>query len=229
MARETNIATLAGAYTAERAAALSGVPKSTIHYWARHRVLAPSVSPERTMLWSYPDLLALRVIYWLRRPKRSREELVIPSTTMRVVRHALHALRDLDLDLFEDGRPTINVTRTGEVVISPPGGPPHRLTGQFLAPDVIDLIAPFDTMEGARGPDLSAPRPRLRIVPGKLSGSPHVVDTRIETCVLAALSGRGFSAERIAQLYPSLDQASIDQAIELEADLQRNLGVQAAA
>lgn len=33
-----------GAYTADRAAALSGVPKSTIHWWARHDVLVPSVS-----------------------------------------------------------------------------------------------------------------------------------------------------------------------------------------
>jgi len=39
-----------GVYTAERAAALSGVPKSTIHYWAREGVLAPSVSAEKVKL-----------------------------------------------------------------------------------------------------------------------------------------------------------------------------------
>lgn len=52
-----------GAYTAERAAALSGVPKSTIHYWARQDILVPSVSAERVKLWSYGDLMALRTIY----------------------------------------------------------------------------------------------------------------------------------------------------------------------
>lgn len=52
-----------GAYTADRAAALSGVPKSTIHYWARKEVLVPSISPERVKLWSYTDLLGLRTIY----------------------------------------------------------------------------------------------------------------------------------------------------------------------
>ena len=58
-----------GAYTAERAAALSGVPKSTVHYWARQDILIPSVSAERVKLWSYGDLMALRTIYWLRQTK----------------------------------------------------------------------------------------------------------------------------------------------------------------
>lgn len=49
-----------GEYTAERAAALSGVPKSTVHYWARQGILIPSGSPERVKLWSYGDLMALR-------------------------------------------------------------------------------------------------------------------------------------------------------------------------
>jgi hypothetical protein len=59
-----------GAYSAERAAALSGVPKSTIYYWARNGHLIPSVS-KSPLLWSYTDLLALRTIYWLRRPKKA--------------------------------------------------------------------------------------------------------------------------------------------------------------
>src|SRR5262249_54325081 len=49
----------AGAYTADRAAALSGVPKSTLHWWARHDVLVPSVSATKVMLWSYADLMGL--------------------------------------------------------------------------------------------------------------------------------------------------------------------------
>jgi DNA-binding transcriptional MerR regulator len=38
-----------GAYSADRASALSGVPKSTIHYWSRHELLEPSVSSERRL------------------------------------------------------------------------------------------------------------------------------------------------------------------------------------
>src|SRR4051794_16328897 len=60
---------LQGAYTADRAAALSGVPKSTIHWWARNDILIPKVSSTKVKLWSYGDLMSLRVIYWLRRKK----------------------------------------------------------------------------------------------------------------------------------------------------------------
>src|SRR2546423_10000114 len=140
-----------GAYTADRSAALSGVPKSTIHYWARKNILVPSVSPERVKLWSYMDLLGLRTIDWLRQPK-SREGMDIPRSKMRMVRRALRRLRELDLEIFEQERPVIAVTRSGEVIISPQGARPETLEGQALSPDLIDLIAPFDTEERTHGP-----------------------------------------------------------------------------
>lgn len=58
-----------GAYKAGRAAALAGVPKSTLHYWSKHDILVPSVSPVRIKLWSFSDLMAARMIEWLRRDK----------------------------------------------------------------------------------------------------------------------------------------------------------------
>lgn len=220
---------LAGAYTADRAAALSGVPRSTIHYWANHEILVPSVSAERVKLWSFADLLALRVIYWLRQPKVAADEREIPRTTMTGIRRALRKLGALELELFERGRPTIGVSRGGEVVIMPPGRPPELTSGQLLNQGLIDIIAPFETRKGVRGPDLNTPRPLLRIVPGKLAGSPHVVDTRVETRVLAALAARGFSTDKIRRLYPSLERAAIEQAIDLENALAENLAHQAAA
>jgi hypothetical protein len=77
-----------GAYPVERAAALSGVPRSTVHDWARKDVLVPTISAERTMLWSYGDLMGLRLVYWLRHPKGS-----IPAAPMSEVRETLHQLR----------------------------------------------------------------------------------------------------------------------------------------
>jgi hypothetical protein len=52
-------------------------------------------------------------------------------------------------------------------------------------------------MEGLKGPDLVRPKPELRIVPGKLSGSPHVAGTRVETTAIAALAKDGLDTERI--------------------------------
>ena len=217
-----------GAYTAERAAALSGVPRSTVHYWAVKRYLVPSVSEERVKLWSYADLLGLRTIYWLRRPKRARDGYEIRPTAMRAVRHALQKLRDLDLDLFELGRPSIAVDRAGEVYITPPGAAPRTPNGQVVSAEVIDLIAPFSSLEGGRGPDLREPSTFVRILPRKLSGEPHVVDTRIETQALYALECREFSMDKIARLYPVLDQAAIEDALRVERQLSANLTLRAA-
>src|SRR4051794_15874591 len=110
-----------GAYPADRAAALSGVPRSTVHYWARKGYLIPSVAPERPRLWSFSDLMGLRTIYWLRQPRRAQDGYDIPRSTMPAVRKAFQALHRLDMGLFESGRITVAITRGGEIVLDPPG------------------------------------------------------------------------------------------------------------
>ena len=104
---------LRGAYSADRAAALSGVPRSTVHYWARKEILVPSVSAERIKLWSYSDLMALRTIAWLRATKKDPHGRDVPATTMKSVRKALADLDELDLELWDRGNPTVAVDRAG--------------------------------------------------------------------------------------------------------------------
>jgi uncharacterized protein (DUF433 family) len=216
-----------GAYTADRAAALSGVPKSTIHWWARHDVLVPSVSASRVKLWSYADLMGLRVIYWLRQRKTTRLGVEIPRTSMPAVRRALKHLRDLELSLWEHDRPVLLVDTRGRLYVSHAKGveSPSR---QVVGAPLLDLVAPFSTAEGTRGPDLATPRLDLRIVPGKLSGSPHVVHTRLETRALAALANDGFDVPAIQRLYPYVSAPQIEQALDLERQLSDNLTKRAA-
>jgi uncharacterized protein (DUF433 family) len=52
-----------------------------------------------------------------------------------------------------------------------------------------------------------------------MSGEPHLAGSRITSLAMAALSARGFSLERITQMYPGEDPAAIIEAIELERDL----------
>ena len=214
-----------GAYIADRAAALSGVPISTVHYWARKEVLVPSVSAERIKLWSYADLMGLRTIYWLRRTKTAPDGRDVPRTTMPAVRNALAALRELDLTLWtENGGPAVAVDRAGAVHLRIETGLVERVDGaRPLDPDWLELIEPFSTGAQTEGPNLQAPRPNLRIVPGKLSGSPHIVSTRIETIAIAALEKRGLGSDRIHALYPIVAPGAIGEALELEHQLSRNL------
>jgi uncharacterized protein (DUF433 family) len=220
---------LTGAYTAERAAALSGVPKATIHWWARNEILVPSVSAERVKLWSYPDLMGLRVIYWLRQRKSTELGVDIPRTSMPAVRRALEALRDLGAPIWKAGSErALFVDGTGQIYLKRPEGV-QNLDGQLGDEGLLDLVAPFKTSEGTRGPDLVRPRPELRILPGKLGGSPHVVGTRNETCAIAALAKEDFNTDGILSLYPYLTREQIEQAIDLERQLDENLLDKAAA
>jgi uncharacterized protein (DUF433 family) len=211
-----------GAYAADRAAALSGVPKTTIHWWARNGILVPKVSATKVKLWSYADLMSLRVIYWLRQRKTTDRGVDIPRTSMPAVRRALKFLAELDLPVWQNEGPTLFVDGSGHIYVKPIEGP-QTLDGQLGHPEVLDLIAPFSTAEGTRGPDLLKPRPDLRIIPGRVSGSPHIVDTRLETRALAALTSDGFDLAAIHRLYPYVTASQIDQALDLETQLADNL------
>jgi uncharacterized protein (DUF433 family) len=216
-----------GAYNADRASALSGVPRSTIHYWSRHGLLAPAVSPERVKLWSYADLMGLRIIYWLRQRKTDARGAEIPPTSTKAIRRALDRLRELDEPLW-DHDASVWVDGNGDLHLKGPAGP-ETLAGQTLVADAIDLIAPFSTREGLRGPDLARPRPELRIVPGRLSGSPHVVHTRLETRTLYALSRDGLDGPAIRALYPYVTENQLAEALDLEQQLEANLAIHVAA
>jgi uncharacterized protein (DUF433 family) len=213
-----------GAYIGDRAAALSGVPRSTVYHWARTTVLVPSVSRERVQLWSYGDLIGLRIIYWLRQPKCGESGREIPATSMSQVRRALAELKRINLPLWTPtNRCSVAVDRGGHVFITGHDSVPRTPEGQLAFSDVLDLLAPFDTADGTHGPDLVRPRPALRIIPGKLAGSPHIEDTRIETCAIDALRAAGYPLEKIARLYPYLGAPQIADSIDLEAQLKSNL------
>jgi len=214
---------LRAAYTADRAAAIAGIPKSTVHYWARTKLLIPGVSAERVKLWSYSDVIALRIIGWLRQSKQAADGAEIPPTRIPAIRRALDELRDLDLDLWSENRgSTVLVDRAGQLHTKHDSAV-TTLRGQRVEPRLLDLLAPFQLPHGPSGPDLRIPRPNLRIIPGKLAGSPHIVDTRVETVSLGALAERGMSSDLIAELYPSLSFEAIADALSLEGQLARNL------
>jgi uncharacterized protein (DUF433 family) len=216
------------AYTADRAAALAGVPQSTLHYWAREGILTPSVSPDRVKLWSFANLMVLRAVEWLRRKKLFGKGSV-PPTRMPEIRRALAALRKVDQSLWtEETGYAVLVDRTGQVLtrdprtgtVAQPLGRAGHL--QTVADEFLDVMAPFELVGvGFRGPDLRRPRPRLRIIPGKVAGAPHIESTRLETQAVHALARRGFEPRKIVQLYPFTDLEAINDAIALESELQR--------
>jgi uncharacterized protein (DUF433 family)/DNA-binding transcriptional MerR regulator len=213
----------AAAYPAGRAASLAGVPLSTLHYWSRHGIWAPSVSTIRPKRWSYADLLALRLIEWLRRDKPSVQ---VPRTSMAKIREALAVVEDMGQQLM-DRSVTVRVDRRGGVVLRIREEVfvplPRGLVQGLMELGGIDLVEAFAGHGGIVGPNLTQPRPTLRIIPGKLSGEPHVVDTRIPTFAVAALAASGLGPREVVALYPDLTPDNVEEAIDLEGQLERNL------
>lgn len=130
-----------GCYSAHRAAALSGVPASTVYDWARKGIVVPSVSNERGKLWSYADLMTLRVVAWLRGRKSDGQ---VRSAPMSQVRAAFVELSRQDIDLWDNSRePTsvLYVEPGGRIVIHTDTSPSS--SDQGILPDTLDLLAPF--------------------------------------------------------------------------------------
>lgn len=219
-----------GVYSNERASAPAGVPRSTMYSWARQGLLAPSISAQKLKLWSWADLVALRAIYWLRHPAPDESR---RATPMRLVRSLVEqveeeaglgkAISSGDLLLYADGKGTPHIAM-GERMVEG-----SRLWRQYVQQGImVNLLSAYPFAGTLRGPDLVRPRAGLRIIPGKLSGEPHVEGTRIETRILWALHDRGFDDQQILTFYPDVSAAHLAQAIDLERQLQRNLHLQAA-
>ena len=207
-----------GCYDARRASALSGVPISTVYWWANHDVVVPSVSPVQEKLWSWADLMALRIVSWLRRPKRDEDGIDSRSASpMPKVRLALSRLSQLEVDLVVDPSPLL-VDRVGEIFIRV-GGKTTSLSGEDVIPELetFQLLAPF-SIGDATGPDLVRPREHLRIIPSRVVGEPHLEHTRITSRTLFALERRGFESGQIADMY-EVPVLLVHEAIDLEEQL----------
>lgn len=219
-------ALVSAAYTADRAAALAGVPRSTLYYWARTGLVVPSVAETKVKLWSYADLLVLRLVDWLRHAKPDIE---VARVSVQKIRQQLDRVEGLGEHLLTRGL-EVWVDPEGRLLFQDQGGLYVALGdgfGQALFDAKVNLVRPFGVGD-MNGPDLARPRSTLRIVPGKLSGAPHVEATRIPTQMLAALSQRGLGPELIVELYPVLTEVNVAEALDLEVQLEQNLKARAA-
>lgn len=209
-----------GRYSADRAAQLSGIPKSTMYDWRRDGVLLPDYSGADPAMWSYRDLVLLRLVAFLRQGGMARP---LAATKVSHVRDQLTHGVDVRF---------IRATRSDVIVDDVYGGRVDDDRNLLPSTDFYDLLRPFDMhapIEELRvsrdraiwAPDLVTPSEHSVISPWVLAGDPCVARTRIPTSALFALSTeRQLPVDAIVDLYPGLTPESAVDAIELERRLR---------
>lgn len=207
-----------GQYGVERASQLSGVPSRTLHDWARVGVYVPDFNHVSPKMWSYRDLVFVRLFAWLRakRMDRSAVAMRVLSIKGRLATEDSPSwlIRSDGVSLFAEGAKVDDLS--GQQV----------LAGMTFFLDAFDLSAPVDSKEFKHvtrlwGPNLVKPSARTSISPWIMGGDPCLAATRIPTVGIYSLAkSRGLGADRIAGLY-EVDQEAIEDAIGLEERLHR--------
>lgn len=201
-----------GRYLAVRASQLSGVPKSTVYYWAREGLMVPDHADLHPMYWSYRDLVLLRLYAWLRTKNMAPGN---ASTMIGSVRHRLDLGRLNEAHVRSDGRVFLH----GDSAVD-------ALSGQQLFSELVPWVDHFDLfvpVDNARwqGPNLLRPSRFTAISPWVLGGDPCVAGTRVPTSSLHSLAeDRGLDSREILHLYPFLKPAAVTDALDLERRLQ---------
>jgi uncharacterized protein (DUF433 family) len=219
-----------GRYAAERASQLSGVPRSTIYDWRREQVFAPDFTHAQPVMWSYRDLVLLRLLAWLRqggmpRPVAAQKVGLVRAhlssgSEVRFIRATARdvILRGADDAVFEDDRDNLL-----------PSTDFYDLLATF------DLHEPIDELRSARrgpvwAPHLVTPSAHSFISPSVLAGDPCIERTRIPTSAIHALhTERDLPVAAIVDLYPGLTVQAAEGAIDLERRLRGDVPESAAA
>lgn len=206
-----------GQYSAQRASQLAGVPLSTLYHWTRESLLVPDYTG-RPMLWSYRDLVFVRLFTFL----RSRNH--PPQTVSRYIDQVRHTVTSRDADLRDVH------ARKGLVLLGDEAF--DRLTGASFLPmlieylDVFNLVEPLNVPELGRsrvwGPNLVRPSQHTEIWPWVMSGDPVIRRSRLPTASLFALNQeRRLAPAEIVELYRgALTEDAASDAIALEQRLR---------
>lgn len=209
-----------GRYVAERASQLSGVPKSTIYDWRREGVYLPDFDAASPVMWSYRDLVLLRLLAWLRQRDMPR-----PTASEKVVsvKDRLSSGADFKYILATHGDVVLENDKGGRS--------PDDRANLLPFDNFLGLLATFDLHEPTKelrserggplwAPNLVTPSPHSFISPWVLAGDPCVERTRIPTATLHALSTeRALPVDAIVKLYPGLSSEAAQDAIDLERRL----------
>jgi uncharacterized protein (DUF433 family)/DNA-binding transcriptional MerR regulator len=203
-----------GFYTAREASRISGVPLTTLAFWARTGVIEPSQQRRRPRLYSFEDLRDLRVAQALRDQGARRGQIRAVVDFVRAeTRDDPERLAQAEVDVVGD----VIAYRDRQRGIEPlePSGHGQRV----LAVDMRDIFR--DLVRPAGGVATLTPARRVAIDPGVRGGTPVIDGTRIPTALIAELLADGSTVDAIVAAYPAIDAEDVLAAAEWEKQPRR--------
>jgi uncharacterized protein (DUF433 family) len=200
-------------YAPPLAATLSGASIRQLAYWRRQKdsnpaLFEPELSRSPRVLYSYRDIVALRMFVQLREQLSLQKvrkavrwlETHFPETHLSA--HRLRASPGSDSAFW--------ISPDGEYVdvVQRPGQMSFKVVLQ-------DLLGEFTTANGRRVPDLGEPTRGVSIDPDIRAGFPVIEGTRIPFTVISSLKEDGLGDVEIAELYPAVTPNEIAGAVQL--------------
>ena len=194
------------AYPTRMTAALSGATVSQLRHWRHARtgpLLSPEVATSPRVLYSFRDILALRMFVRLRK-----------NASLQRIRAAVQNLRQLgdrehlaSYTLVADEAGRIRLLTAGEAVDL------VEYPGQLLLP-LEAALEPFMARAGVLVPDLFRPRPNLAVDPETQGGIPVIAGTRVPYDAVASLMRDGVTPEQIDSYYPGVTADAAKDALD---------------
>lgn len=200
-------------YAPPLAATLSGATVRQLAYWRRctpgHGVLfAPEYGTRPRVLYSYRDIVALRMFVQLRGHLSLQK--VRKVVAWLEAHHPEMHLSGHSVKAVPGGRTAVWISPKGDYVdvIERPGHAALKVV-------IEDIFRSFTTRDGRYVPDLTEPTEGVTIDPEVRGGFPVIEGTRIPFNVVAGLHADGMTPAEIAELYPAVTEAEVMGATQL--------------
>jgi DNA-binding transcriptional MerR regulator len=206
------------AWTTEQVLRITGVSKRRLSYWLDREILTADVDEARgrgrVRLWSFANLVEVRVVVWLRdRVSLQLIAKIVENLRKRGLDQPLAELRFAVVDTGKAKRPT-------DVVVQRPDGSWETpIEGQVVMEVLLPLNRFAEELRAASEQDRARRRQPGRVERrrGRLGSVEVLAGTRVPVAAVRRLLAAGWSAERIIENHPGLTDRDVAAAVETSA------------
>lgn len=203
-------------YPMKLTCALSGVTPSQLRRLHRKGVIRPQTGDGGIALYSFNDILTLRVFAALR-----------PHISAQKIDKAFAEFRRLTQDESAETLASHRFGTDGQTVYTdlPDDAAAMdlvRYPGQMTVFTFAQMTSEFRDWKGRVVPDLANPRAHLAVDEHRIGGWPTIRGTRIPYDTIAALASPGdLSGNDIRYYYPGVSDEAIADAVDFDRTVQR--------